>query len=249
MSKIDYSQFYVKNYMQKSQPIPPVQADKPIKKPGKSKKKAWFFFLIILLIACLFAVNFLYEGEIFNTVFSWIKKEKTSDFYLVTKSFEQREKAYAQSLLVRQSGAGGYIFQQEEYIVVYSVYLNEEDAKSVVAKNDQTKVMTKKILIKDAVYEHICIVLQQLITAAAQLEDGTIYEAKFLEICSTSKQSLTDQKHKLVSKKKAKDEHLSLFDLLTGGLASLNAPSPSRTKLIGDLRYIVSSALINMPSV
>ncbi len=248
MSKIDYSQFYLKNYVQKPQPKPPVQADTPIKKPRKNKKKAWFFLTLILIVAVLFAINFLYEDALFDSVLNWIKHEKTADFYLVTKSFQQREKAYAQSLLVRQSGAGGYIFQQQDYIVVYSVYLNEEDAKSVVSKNDQTKIITKKILIKDAVYEHICATLQQLITTAAQLENGTIYEAKFLEQCSTAKQSLTEQKQKLISEQKAKDEYLSLLDLLIGGLASLNTHSPSRTKLIGDLRYIISSALINMPS-
>ncbi len=248
MSKIDYSQFYVKNYLQKPPPKPPVQADPQNSKP-KRKKKVWFFFIIVLLIVSLFAMNFLYEGAIFDTMLAWIKQQKTCDFYLLTKNFQEREKAYAQSLLVRQSGAGGYIFQQDDYVVIYSVYLNEEDARSVSAKNNQTKVVAKRIIIEDAIYEHICATLQQLIIAAAQLEDSSIYEAKFLEICATCRQGLSEQKLKLIADGKANDAHLGVLDLLIGGLSSLNTPAPSRTKLIGDLRYIVSSALMSMPSL
>ncbi|MDD4316305.1 MAG: hypothetical protein PHC84_03995 [Clostridia bacterium] len=249
MSKIDYSQFYVRNYMQKSLPVKKQDTRSEPKKNRKSRKKALFFIVVIILVASLFAVNFLYEGKIFAGMRAWITNEKTEDFYLVTKSFQEREKAYAQSLLVRQSGAGGYIFQQEDYIVVYSVYLNEEDAKSVSAKNAQTKVLSKRILVKEALYEHICKTLRELVSAASQLEDGSIYEAKFLEICAVAKAGLVEQKQKLYKEKTASDEYISLLDLLTGGLSALDTPSPSRTKLIGDLRYVITSALINMPAL
>lgn len=245
MSKIDYSQFYMKNYFtdknqkKKSEPIVP---------PQKSKKKFPFIFLTLILIITLLGANFLLDGKPYETVKGWIIKDNNSYYYLLIKTFNERDKAYAQSLLIRQLGAGGYIYQKDsKYIVIYSVYDTEEKAIKVAEKNLDTEVVKRAINESSPFYQKINSAITEILSSAEQLEAGTIYEARLLEITSIMKTSLADEKQTIINEKNAKSEYVNLLDLLIGGLSSLKIPSPTRTSLLSDLRYIASSAIISTP--
>lgn len=243
MSKIDYSQFYIKNYM-------PSKDIKPVKprefKQKKSKKSIFVFIIIFVLISSLVYANLKVSGYSFDTFKSWFSKTDNSKcFYLIIKKFDDRDKAYAQSLLVRQSGASGYIFQENnKYNVVYTVFLNKEDADKVAKKNAETEIVMKKINEKDEFYDYIVSVITDLALAAQQLESGLIYEARLLEICSVISSQLAEKKADYLTQSNSQ-KYIIILDLFIGGLSSLNFPSPTRVSLLSDLRYIISSVVMS----
>ncbi|MFW5780092.1 MAG: hypothetical protein ACOCWI_01390 [Bacillota bacterium] len=242
MSDIDYSQFYMKNYHNKKtkKPQPPKT---PHKKPAKK-----FFIVALVIIMVLIGLNFSFGNQPFETLKAWINKEEGETLFFLYKSFSSRDKAYAQSLLVRQSGAGGYIYQKnEEYRVVYSVYTDEKDAENVAEKNPTAKVEEKQINTTDDTAKEIYHALIELTNAANQLEDGSIYEARLLEITSVLKQTLDEKKQSLFQED-PKDPYINVLEIIVGGLGSLNVPGFSRTSLLSDLRYIIVSGIIGLPS-
>lgn len=241
MSKIDYSQFYMKNYMPDKNVKPKKQKNY---KEKKSKKGIFVFVLVLIIIASLIYANLKISDFSFDTIKSWFSNKEQGDYYLLIKKFNNRDKAYAQSLLVRQSGASGYIYQDNDaYCVVYTVFLDNEDAKIVARKNPSTEIIVKKVKNNDF-NDSINLAIKELIIGAEQLENGEIYEARLLEKCSIIKTQLAEQKTDYLDQDKPQ-EYIAILDMFIGGLSSLNFPSPTRVSLLSDLRYIISSVVFS----
>ncbi len=244
MSKIDYSQFYIKNYM----PNKDTKLPKSLRKikTKSSKGQTLIIIISVLIILALILVNLHIAGFSFDKIKKLFAKDSsTHNYYLLTKEFNERDRAYAQSLLVRQSGAGGYIYQhQEKYIVVYSVYLSKEDAEDVARKNPSTKVESINF-VSNEFNNNINNAVKELIYASQQLEKGKIYESQLVEICSTIKGQLSEMKSQYLENDNA-EKKVMLLNVFIGGLSSMEFPSPSRINLLGDLRYVICSVLLSL---
>lgn len=241
MSNIDYTQFYLKNYMADKKTIKNVSV---IPKQKKSKKGVCFFVMTVILISVLLYANFFMEDFTFAKIKNVFTKDKTEHYYMLIKSFDDRDKAYAQSLLIRQSGAAGYIYQDSgKYKVIYTVFLSESDANQVAKKNSSTEVINKTIKNNDF-YKKISSALEQIIKACEQLENAEIYEAQLLEITSVIKTQLETQKAGYLNDSDDL-EYAHILEVFIGGLSSLHFPSPTRVSLLSDLRYVVSSVIMS----
>lgn len=244
MSKIDYSQFYMKNYMPKKEDQLPKKPRLQIVRSGR--KQTFTVVIIVIIIFALILVNLKLAGYSFDSIKNIFAKSSSGhDYYLLVKEFNQRDRAYAQSLLVRQSGAGGYVYQDKgKYIVVYAVYLDKQDAENVAQKNLATEV--RQIDIEQSQFNNqINTVLKELIYTSQQLERGEIFEAQLLQVCATIKSQLTELKTQCLKEDNA-EKKVTLLNVFIGGLSSMEFPNPTRITLLGDLRYIISSVLLSL---
>ncbi|HHU43884.1 MAG: hypothetical protein QM214_03850 [Bacillota bacterium] len=233
----------MRNYINKK----PKKTQSP--KPKKEPSSIRFFIVSAVVIIVLIGLNFLLANQPYEALRAWIfKEDEPTQVYLLYRSFPSRDNAYAQSLLVRQSGAGGYIYQKDgEYRVIYSAYQKKEDAENVAKKNPQANLEAKKLDLKDQTANEIYLALIELMDGANQLEDGSIYEARLLEICSINRMKLEEKKQSLIHEDGG-SPLINVLEVVTGGLSSLNVPGYSRVTLLSDLRYIIISALMSLPS-
>ena len=239
MSKIDYTQFYIKNYLSDKKN----KKTDIIVKPVKKRRIGVYLLAALILIAALVYANV----KLGNIGFDWAKelfaKQKDAHYYFVVKNFDSRDKAYAQSLLVRQSGGGGYIYQkQNAYFVAYTLFADKEDAQSVASKNKDAQIIVKRLDAKK--YSEVIFALNELLSAALQFENGEIYESQFLEKCNQIQSNIKKEKERAV-KENASGHYTAILELFAGGLASLDVAGATRVQLLSDLRYILSSVIIS----
>lgn len=249
MSEIDYTRYYLKNYNTTSA----IKNRKPIMANNKKnyKRKLFTVFLIIVfLCCCLFATNFLLEGKVFLAINCFFTNRKTANYYILAKSFDTRQTAFAQSLLVRQGGASGYFYADgDKFNVVYSIFLDKEDARRVQEKNDNTFIIEKTFISEDeSFFDQLNSSLKEIIEASEKLEEGTIYENDLLQITSTIELQLMEEKNNILTENNNKyTTETNILDLYIGGLNSLSIPSTTRVTLLSDLRYIISSVVVALP--
>lgn len=143
----------------------------------------------------------------------------------------------ADTFIRRTANTGSYIQPTKK----------KEDAENVAKKNPQANLEAKKLDLKDQTANEIYLALIELMDGANQLEDGSIYEARLLEICSINRMKLEEKKQSLIHEDGG-SPLINVLEVVTGGLSSLNVPGYSRVTLLSDLRYIIISALMSLPS-
>lgn len=259
MTKIDYSQYYyerghlhpereqtahVKN--QEEIPYQRYKRYKNTGKRGKSLLHRFFILLLILAILCgvFFGVNYALDGKAVEAVKSFISNREYKEYYFVVKEEMTREKIYAHSLLIRQGGAGGYVYGEgEKYYAVYTVVADADGAKSVVEKNKNTKSVKKTVWSNDKrVFRVITVGVDTLIDACERYETGQIYETELLEIYAKLRAEIITLKQILYEEG---SHEQNAMDFLLGGLDSKEVTSSIRTEVTASIRYTVAGTVYN----
>lgn len=246
MSEIDYSQFL---YNRKVEEVKEMRTF-PSKKPKRPKK---FKPLIVLLVVVLcFAILF-FSVDIFTNGFLVDKitaslRGNIYNYYFVVADRSNRELSYAQSLLVKQGGGSGYIFNNDGFKVVYSVLVDKNQANTVCAKNVETYVYTVSIVSKETkLFNAADILIRNLITSSLRLEKGEINESDVLVFINSGKADMLLLKEEYL--KQNKEEYVNLVDFILESLGGINLTTNTRIGVISDLRYITSGLVVSMQAL
>jgi len=246
MSEIDYSQFV---YSRKAEVVKE-QKTFPPKKPKRPKKfKPLLVVLVMVLCFCIlfFSVDFFTNGFLVKKISASLRGNIYNYYFLVADR-PNRELSYAQSLLVKQGGGSGYIFNDDGFKVVYSVFADKNQANAVSTKNTETYVYTVSFISKETrFYNAADILIKSLITNCLRLEKGEITESDTLVFINSGKAEMLTLREEY--QKDNKEEFVNLIDFFLASLNGINLTSNTRIGLISDLRYIISSLITSMQAV
>lgn len=242
MSEVDYTQFaYKKNVDKKEEKK---EAKMPIREKNKSNKL--FIFVVILLCFGLvfFSVDFFKNGYLVNLI-SNAFKGNSYNYYLVVSEHSSRELAYQQSENIKKGGGSGYVWQDEKYYVVYSLYIDKSSATTVANKNTRTSVKTVEYTSKKTEVFNFCNeIIKKLSISSNDYETGAKTESELLSDISSL---LTEAKAlSLKLKNSKKQDEINLLNLTIECLNNINVAKSSKLALISDIRYVCSSIAINM---
>jgi hypothetical protein len=250
MSEVDYTQFvYKKNVNQKEDKKEGKKKEKnamqaPDIKKGKSNKL--FVFIVILLCFGLvfFSVDFFRNGQLSNLIANAFRGNSYS-YYMVVSEHPTRELAFEQSALIKEGGGSGYIWNEEKYFVVYSLYMDKSDATTVANKNTRAYVKSVSYTSKKTEVFNFCnSLISTLSKASYDYETGHLTESELLSLTTTMLEEDIALKDNLL-KTKSK-ESLNLLNLTIECLNNIKIVKSSKLEIISDMRYVCSSIAINM---
>jgi hypothetical protein len=250
MSEVDYTQFvYKKNVNKIEDKKEGKQNEKkvvqtPIFKKGKTNKL--FVFVVILLCFGLvfFSVDFFRNGQLTNIIANAFKGN-SYDYYMVVSEHPSRELAYEQSAIIKEGGGSGYVWNEEKYFVVYSLYMEKPQATTVANKNTRAYVKTLSYTSKNTEVFNFCnTLIATLSTTSYDYEIGTITESELLSIITTKMTEAKELKEKL--QKSNTKKNLNMLNLTIECLNNMNIVKSSKLEIISDIRYVCSSIAINM---
>lgn len=246
MTNIDYSQYYYRRDEKKPKKEP--AAPKKTKKRGSRRffKRLLTFILVIAVLGCIFTgIDHATDGKATETVLSFVTGKKKAEYYLLVSHQPTREKAYAQSLLVRQGGAGGYVYSEDkQFYVVYSAYKDEDAAKAVAGKNKDTAVVRKTFWVEDKrVFDLTVKSVNQLIESSEKFENGEIHTTDLLNIYASVRAEVITLKQTLYEEKK----EYTVLNLLLGGLDD-SALTGTKAEALASIRYTLGSVILSAGS-
>ena len=278
--KVNYSHYYLKNYFaykenesvessgeQDEQVIAGMQAtrqkwhnQKQRKKKDPSKKQKNGIFITIIILLCFlitaFSADLLSGNFLSRELFAFQRANiRTSYWAVVSKGYQEREKALPEAILARQGGGASYILEEGgEHLVVYNVYLDKASAEAVQKKNPSTNLKQldiKKVDCKSCKeplsdkLEEIGLVCEDIIKELYEL--GLGIEKQELNYFDSQvkvgqiKAPLILLKQGLYNStlaKTDKDFILLQLEIIMGSLDSLSASSPSCLSFLSDIRYV-----------
>lgn len=247
MSDIDYTQFH---YNRKIDSASHLKAVPALGNP-KHRKSGKAPLVVIIVILCFaltfFSVDFFTNGFLIDNIATSLHGN-SYNYYMVVTDRPGRELSYAQSLLVKQGGGSGYIISDEGFKVVYSVFVDKNQASTVCTKNSGTYVYKCSIVSKDTVlFNTLDNIVRDLISYSLSLEKGEIVESDFMAINNTSKAKLVNLKEKYI---KDKNENvLNLIDFVIETFNNFNFSTLTKVVLVSDIRYATANIIIAMSSV
>ena len=139
---MDYSPYYFKR--NGYHPRSPGDGDDSAR-PAKRKEAgriALILLIFIPVIAALVAVNVFTDGDIADSVGSWIRAGGAETYYmLIASEHESETEAVAHATVVRANGGAGYVIEENNhYLVALATYFSKSDAESVRSKNAGTEI-------------------------------------------------------------------------------------------------------------
>ena len=243
MSDVDYSEFY---YRQKS--VPRVAEtnrryeddNKPVKKRVSAIISTVLIILILFGIA-FFAADFFMKGQLITGVKSAFRGNDYQ-YYLVVGDCSSRDRAYAQSLLVKQGGGSGYIISGEKFSVVYSPFTNRAEADVVAEKNKDTYVFIVEFSSKEVdFYNSFFTEIDNLINVVADFEKGKVTDSEFYSAFNIAKTRIKD-----LDDGKITDDKRAVIEYAVGGIEGLDFAKGAKTSLMSDARYVLSGIIISL---
>ncbi len=248
MSDIDYSQFH---YKRKSEESTQRADSRAPALPAKRRKGGKAPLVVIIVILCFalafFSVDFFTSGFLIESI-SVSLRGSTYNYYLVVSEMSSRDVSYAQSLLIRQGGGSGYIISEDVYRVVYSVYVDKNQANMVSGKNNGTFVHTLSAKSKDTLlYNTLDNIIRDMISYCQSLEKGDIIESDFLAVVNTSKAKLENLKQKYIEDNKM--EVVNLIEFVTETFNSFNFSTETKLVLLSDIRYATANIVVAVTSL
>lgn len=243
MSEVDYTQFAYKRNVRKQKTV-----KEKIAKTEKVRtaKDGWFVFTVVLLCFALvfFLADFFRNGHLTDLVARAFKGNEY-EYYLVVSNHSSREHAYVQSAAVRKGGGSGYVFQEEDYYVVYAVYPDKASAVAVAEKNLSTEVKKVSYKSKNTEVLNFCDkLIHELAEAANGYETGAMTESELLSMLSAQ---VTDAKAIILKIQDTKNkESVKLLRLAAQCLENIDVADGSRVSLAANVRYACSVIALNM---
>lgn len=260
MSEVDYSKFYYKRNTRTKGPPSRARkraAESATQKSGeafegaavggaRAGRKGNGLFVLTVLILCtaiVFAVANSFGGGFLSEYVSALFKGNSYNYYLVAAEFSSRELAYANSAIVKEGGGSGYIMQDGNYFVVYSLYSDKGAANKVAAKNNRTFVKEISYKSKNTeVFNCVNDVVYGLSTACTGYENGEITESELLSVINTQTAKVTALSQKL----DAADSSSKLLQLTLACLNNLNIAKGTKMENLSAIRFAASSIAVNM---
>ncbi|NLL55732.1 MAG: hypothetical protein GX242_00765 [Clostridiales bacterium] len=249
MSEVDYTQFIYKKCTSNNQEEniakkKPKNKKTPTDYMGRSNK----FFVFVVVLLCFgivfLSVDFFNNGKLTSFVLKAFDGN-SYNYYLVVSEHPSRELAYEQSAIVKDGGGSGYVWQDEKYLVVYSLYMDKSSAVSVANKNTRAYVKSLSYSSKKTEVFNFCnTLISTLSTASYDYEKGQITESELLSITKNQINEAKELKETLQKKKPKESVHL--LNLAIESLNNINIVKPSKIEIISDIRYVCSSLAINM---
>ncbi len=256
---MDYTPYYY-NYNPKN--LPPKREFDRCKKGTKSQA-----FLVCLIVVCLVVALYLagrFSGvDIYQTVVNALSQNDISKYYLVTtQGTEYKEDAVVKCTTLRLSGNAGYLYSQNNlYFVALATYSSENTAKEVIAKNEDLVLVeltfnAKKMLstvTDDSItkecltaYENTILSLENLIFSYAKNELTLVETLHALE---NEHSTILTLKQKVIDRSPDNEDSLiALLDVLIGGLNAI-VGSSSHHALLGEMRYVMTSAVVYLSAM
>lgn len=242
MAEVDYSEFVYRRKREEGKNIPP--PEKP-KKGGLGK--FFYVFAVLLLIGGIifFCADFFSKGKIIESVDRRLRGN-SYEYYFVVGEKPGPDGASAQSVLIRKAGGSGYIIRGEnEYLVVFSQYVERSEAESVANKNFGAKVYASGFTAKNTkLYDFLDGAVADILRASYALENGEKPESEFAGMLKTYAEKggefVSSEAEKLTA------AEVNLLEFFTGGLESLDATNTSRLDFLSDVRYFLSGLIISM---
>ncbi len=243
MSEIDYSQFSFNRKVETKKESDTFSYKKP--KRQKKHKPLMVILVIALCFALLFfSVDLFTNGYLVDKISASLKGN-IYNYYLVVADRSNRELSYAQSLLVKQGGGSGYIFNNDGFKVVYSVFIDKNQANTVSSKNVETYVYTVSIASKETKFFNVADnLIKSLVNCSLRLEKGEINESDVLVFINSGKADMIELKEEYL--KANNDDYVNLINFFLETLNGINLTTNTRIGVISDLRYITSSLVISM---
>lgn len=249
------------NNKNKNISIETVLADKSDKKRKLNSHGHIIIGLIILLSfgITFLSANLITDGHIGKELLMSFNQEIFNSYYLVSsKGFNSYGDANNFSLLVRQQGAGGNIYEEnKEYFVIYSPYLSKVDASSVSRKTANTIVKEIKIYnpkkndLSTKTYEYAkklnetrVFLVESIYNASVKLAKGEIDAEGVKNIVKSARNSALVLKSEIYNEKfstKEKEYIFSKIDSLFGLTDTLTFYDELE---IGKIRYCLTQLII-----
>lgn len=247
MAEVDYSRFYYSRERNET-PAPP-EPDRGGRKGG-GKRRSGKPFLIFAVIAVVFAIVFLCadfftEGKLIDSIAVTLRGN-TYEYYLVASENSSRDLAYAQSLLVKQGGGGGYIIsEKEKFLVIYAVYTERTEASSVASKNPNTFVHTVGFSGKNAkVFNAADKAVRGIADSVGKLESGGMTESEFYGVLTDARKEILAVKTEIIDAGTAAE--INLLEFIMGSIDGLEVSKGTRANFLSDVRYMLAGIVVSM---
>lgn len=250
MSEVDYTQFVYKKTVNKKEDKKEGKQvqKKEVNTPAFKKSKSNKLFVVVVVLLCFglvfFSVDFFRNGQLTNLIANAFKGN-SYNYYMVVSEHPTRELAYEQSNIIKEGGGSGYVWHEEKYFVVYSLYMEKSQATTVANKNTRAYVKSLSYTSKNTETFNFCnSLISTLSTASYDYEIGKLTESELLSITTAKLDEAKLLKEKL--QKANSKQRLNLLNLTIECLNNINIVKSAKLEIISDIRYVCSSIAINM---
>lgn len=243
MPEVDYSEFYYRRDPPEDRDGARRDTERCDKKPKRKLSGVISAVLIVILLSGIvfFAADFFMKGRLISEVKGALRGNDY-EYYLVVCDCDGRDKAYAQSLLVKQGGGSGYIVSGEKYLVVYSPFTDRAEAEAVVKKNDGTYVYIVDFSSKDVdFYNSFHTEIELLIDALADFEKGRLTDSDAYAAFKASKERLA-----LLQKDDLSSEKAAVVEYAIGSIDGLDFAKGAKISFLSDARYVLSGVIVSL---
>ena len=254
MNEVDYSAFFYRpeqkppekeNSNASSYGSFEEKRDFPVDQKGKKRglgKKILLTSVVVLLLFCitLLCVDFFTNGSVLQYVFSAFRGSDYEYSFVVVEC-AKKDYAYAQSLLVKQSGGAGYVMTDGDvYFVAYGVWCDRASAEKVSAKNATTFVRNIGFSSKNVSFcNEVNGYLVDLNAIIEAFERGSSTEAEvsagILRVAESVDKTSSYEDGGL------SDAEKNLLVYLSSSLKNLDCSSGTKAAFLSDLRCVVCS--------
>ncbi|MFA6866670.1 MAG: hypothetical protein WCR54_04050 [Clostridia bacterium] len=248
MEKVDYNQFLYKPKQKGSQKSPEksFELSKTSSTKPKNSHNLWFniFVLILVAIIIILSINFVTDNYILDYIQNKFTPE-TKEYYLVCQSKLDDQLAYRSASTIKSGGGSGYVYKDENYLVVYSVFNKKSNANDVAKKNNNTIVKTFSYTSTDDEIINYCFeTIDLLIEQTNDYENNAINESNLLNSISSQLKIATDIRLKYDDKKKK--NNLFLLEFIETSLQNIAIINCAKIDILSNLRNVASSLVVNV---